>query len=50
MKNLIVLALVGAAISLAAKYFKISSWKDVTDMIPNLKSIIPNLKETVLHN
>lgn len=50
MKNLIVLAIAGAVLSMAAKYFKIASWEDVKNMVPSLKSIVPNLKETVFHN
>lgn len=50
MKNIIVLAIAGAVLGMVAKYFKISSWEDVKNLVPKLKSIVPNLKETVLHN
>ncbi|MES2567904.1 MAG: hypothetical protein V4565_13610 [Bacteroidota bacterium] len=50
MKTLIVLALTGVALAYAAKYFKINSWEQVKNLVPDLKSVVPNLKEMILHN
>lgn len=50
MKTLIVLALAGAALTLAAKYFKITSFEQVKDLIPQLKKVVPNMKQMMTHN
>lgn len=43
MKSLIALAIGAAALRMVAKYYKITSWKDIKSLIPSLKRIVPSL-------
>ncbi len=50
MKTLIVLALAGAALTYAARYFKITSFEEVKNLVPEIKNLAPKLKETKVYN
>ncbi|MES2567903.1 MAG: hypothetical protein V4565_13605 [Bacteroidota bacterium] len=50
MKNLIVMALAGVALSYAAKYFKITSFEQVKKLVPDLKNIVPQVKKTLAYS
>ncbi|MDF2451291.1 MAG: hypothetical protein K0S26_795 [Bacteroidota bacterium] len=50
MKTLIVLALAGAALTLAARYFKITSFEQVKELVPELKNLVPQVKKMMTYN
>jgi hypothetical protein len=50
MKTLIVMAVAGVALTWAARYFKITSFEQVKDLVPELKKVIPNIKQMMAHN
>ena len=50
MKKLIVMALVGAAFSLVARYFKFTSFKEVKNLVPEKKNLVPKLKQMKVVN
>jgi hypothetical protein len=45
MKNLIVLAIGVAVLSWVAKYYKINSVEDITNLVPGLKNVVPKFTE-----
>jgi hypothetical protein len=50
MKTLIVLALAGVALPLAARYFKINSFEQVKGLIPEVKNLIPKAKKILSYS
>jgi hypothetical protein len=50
MKSIIVMALAGAALTLVARYFKITSFEQVKEWVPELKKVVPNIKQMMAHN